>query len=124
MNKKLLLKTAELIENASKPKARPKLGFNMGTTYSSLAHDQTGHNCDSVACIAGWILLAAGKSIRSIAAIPGVMEKASSLAELDGAQEQALFYGNVRKRELVLYAVKPKEAVAAIRRLVRTGVVL
>lgn len=57
MNRENILKVADAIEHAAKKRSRPKLGFNMRTVRGIPlpdAPDMTGHNCQTIACIAGW----------------------------------------------------------------------
>lgn len=53
MNRENILKVADAIEQHS----IPDLGFNMSDvvfTYSHGHFDKSGHDCNTVACIAGW----------------------------------------------------------------------
>ena len=54
MNRKNILKVANAIESACRPDAKPEIGFNMGVWKASGRKDYTGHDCGTVACIAGW----------------------------------------------------------------------
>lgn len=51
MNKKRILKLADVIETEA---GQHGLGFNMDTYLNSVDKDISGHNCGTVACIAGW----------------------------------------------------------------------
>lgn len=67
MNKERVLRVADAIERAE---FAPEFGFNMSYVELqrsgplSFIPDQTGHNCGSVGCIAGWAMRLSGEEIK------------------------------------------------------------
>ncbi len=51
MNVNAIFKLADVIEQAGKD---GKQGFNMGTYGANALPDRSGHQCGTVACVAGW----------------------------------------------------------------------
>lgn len=73
LNKAAVRRTARAILAACKPKAKPELGFNMQfyrTHADAIACDLTRHDCNTVACIAGWVLHVHGGSLGLTSTIP------------------------------------------------------
>ena len=129
LNKATLLCAASMIEALTLDNLKePEIGFNMGdwgghTTYV----DTSGNRCNTVACIAGFIVLAAGYSARDLCKMQPqeIRSAAAQLAGLDEGEATRLFYALWRPifgKDLC--DIKPLEAATAIRRLVRTGTCL
>lgn len=128
MNKELMLKTADLIEKASLPETTPEIGFNMGGFCSpaqGTVKDNTAHNCSTIACIAGWALLASGVKPEELIhmASDTIENKAMELLDLGYNEAQALFYAyNYRSpRTFPIWEVLPEQAIEALRLSVKNN---
>lgn len=109
------------------------LGFNMNDWVSDHHTDNSRHNCNTTACIAGWAvalkeidakkisLLSRGKTI--YAALwdvlfrsdgPSVADEAQEWLGLTNAQQQELFYHTYNR-------TTNKQAAAVLRDLAKTG---
>ena len=89
MDKDNVLKVAEAIETHS----IPALGFNMAGWVRRSAgaeDDLSGHNCRTVACIAGWAHMVAGGSAE--AESETVKETAREFLGLGSSDSDYLFY--------------------------------
>jgi len=117
MNKENVLKVADAIENHS----IPKLGFNMGLFYAKREGetDHTGHNCGTVACIAGWAYtVERGKMNRNlVAAENAAYNAAKKWLDLSASEASALFY----PRWEVRHSVTTQQAVTVLRNFAETG---
>jgi hypothetical protein len=125
MNRENILAVADAIEKHS----IPDLGFNMAALIDQTSEnypDVSGHNCGTVACIAGWATFIAKGMI------PGEQQwSASVLAPgrlfLDITQEQAsrLFSPAGEYDDEAKYAIyagiTPSQAVSVLRHLAETG---
>lgn len=129
MNKALLRATIVNLEAARKNDKTP-IGFNLfdWCVTGGDVKDHTGHECNTVACIGGWIVLTAGwtpEDLRKMAredseeGINAVFCTARDVAGLTEQQAEDLFFGRFsgKQRE----QITTKAAIAAIRRLIRTG---
>lgn len=116
MNKANVLAVADAIERH----AFPKLGFNMGAYVEPSGYwtpDRSGHNCKTVACVAGWtIAVKEGHAITSWSWSRRIA--AGNFLGLDMEEADCLF----NPTDLSDWeSIKPKQAVATLRRLARTG---
>lgn len=110
VNKRNILKVAKAIEDACKPQARPRIGFNMGSWVSHVRSDKTGHNCGTTACIGGWT----GHVLKDNERISP--QDAADLLGLTPHLAASLFYGVGVERDAT-----PQRAVAVLRNLAETG---
>ena len=112
MNVENILAVAQAIEDAAKPEAKPDFGFNMaciGGEATERRPDRTGHNCDTVACIAGW----------AIHLFPGSgVAEALGISDSNRQLDNLIMPPNGRDGR---YTVE--NAVAVLRHLAATGVV-
>lgn len=103
-NAPVLLAVADAIEAACRADARPPVGFNMAIFNSeafSGYKDMTGHRCQTVACIEGWVCnLGYDGQL-------GLTEE----------QEKALFFPPGWDTG----GITPAQAVDTLRRLAKTG---
>ncbi len=111
MKTKNMLAVADAIEKALTAK-KVAVGFNMHGWKSTTSKDQTGHNCGTTACIAGWAYLVAGHT-------PKQLSKASSNEIVRTAR---IFLGlNMVEREHLFIpvcerdAITPQSAIATLR---------
>ncbi len=109
MNVENILKVADAIEAACAPDAKPEIGFNMdGGPFHPIdgVPDLSGHNCNTVCCIAGW-----GRAVLGVDAwYDAKPDKASDYDKLicpPGYTDH--------------YRYKPAHAVAVLRHLAATG---
>lgn len=119
MNKNRLLILAKLLEMAARNDATPKLGFNMGS-YGSSGSDRTGHNCGTVACIAGWAVVAFRPDIE-IADLPSNFRISSEAADLLGLDRMDA--SNLFLPPLNLWKSTPLQAASVLRHAAKTGVI-
>lgn len=93
MNVENILKVADAIEQHS----ISDLGFNMDDwcMLDGAEHDKSGHNCGTVACVAGWaVAVARGadtEALLNIAERGDVFDDAADFLGLKEAQANALF---------------------------------
>lgn len=130
MNKDRILLLADAIEQHS----IPDLGFNMADYKREDATwpDQSGHDCKTTACIAGWAVEVFepetfdGLSFRG----GGFHQAAQSLLNLSRTDADALFLGEGRDGENLLHyedtkfdftEVTPTQAARVLRTFVETG---
>lgn len=108
MNAENILKVAKAIEQHS----IPDLGFNMGVVCGKARYDLpdlSGHNCGTVACVAGWTNKVFNTPASAAAAgdILGLSDDVSELLFLpEGWTEND---------------IKPDQAVRTLRHLAETG---
>lgn len=113
MNKDNILKVADAIEQHS----IPDLGFNMDFFSSPRSHgsaikaDHSGHDCGTVACIAGWAV--------QVGDLPRTFAAARQYLGIDDDLGDDLFYGD--SDDLVLADIAVPQAVAVLRYLAETG---
>lgn len=118
-NTENILKVADAIENHT----IEGLGFNMGNFIGSAdaAHaDKTGHNCGTIACVAGW-----SYAVRNGGVKPEPVDVEDFKWEVDGEwfgletqKANILFYGYPGDGDS---SPKPEKAVAVLRHLAATG---
>jgi hypothetical protein len=136
MNKERILQLADFIENGKAVEA--DLGFNMTDFWEPQAHalseDKSGHDCGTVACIAGHALFLTGKAtVGKPKTVPSVAIEAArwlgleDMGEMNEVADQ-LFYGWSPGDQYVrgLYAVDmsrvtPADAAKVLRNLAETG---
>lgn len=116
MNKNRLLILAKLLEMATKKKSRPKFGFNMHVLRGRAAPDVpdlTGHECNTVACIAGWTCAAFASRGPSFTAD----DRATPILALSAEEASRLFYpwGH--------FDASPIQAARVLRHAAKTGVI-
>lgn len=120
MNRENILKVADAIAQHS----IPNLGFNMAWIYAEANlynPDQSGTNCGTTACIAGWAY-----AVEHGGRIPDLPEEveikaadaASKFMGLPPRKSDDLFYPFGHKERL---AIEPSQAVAVLRHLAETG---
>lgn len=129
MNVENILKVADAIENHK----IPWLGFNMEDYVSTDLDDKSGHNCGTVACIAGWA--AAVNNLESkVPPNPNRTRRGEILggdivwAEESvqvGAEFMGLDYGQYEElfhpSECNWETIDPEKAVRTLRHLAATG---
>ena len=128
MNVDNIRRVADAIEAASRPEAVTKLGFNMNHWYYTYTkqprrsrRDMTGHNCSTLACIAGWTVVVIDDDWKpSTSAINEIDKIATELLGLSIEQANELFYALVRPMT-ELSDITPALAVAVLRHLAETG---
>ncbi|MDB5531558.1 MAG: hypothetical protein JWR51_4661 [Devosia sp.] len=118
MNKENILKVADAIEQHS----IPDLGFNMHNwTYAadSVVTDHSGHNCRTVACIAGWAArVATGHMIRDSYS----EEVAAEFFGMDGENDDPAALFSPRNIDSDLWrSIDQQQAVLTLRHLAETG---
>jgi hypothetical protein len=132
MNQPRILYLAHVLENGLA--AKIGLGFNMADFWEPHAHDRhlsdkTGHNCGTVACIAGHAVFLAGKAtVGKLRGELGVPDEAAKWLGLDAGvfkEANQLFYG-WNQTGTGIYSVKmekvtPADAAKVLRNLVETG---
>ncbi len=117
MNVENILKVADAIEQHS----IPDLGFNMYDYAINLASygegiaDNSGHNCGTTACIAGWAV--AVRDNTSEIERSDFFDEARDYLELTERQAHSLFLGNMSPK------TTPAQAVKVMRNLAETGVI-
>lgn len=118
MNKELILRVADAIENAEL--APQGIGFNMETYKGSsrIWPDKSGHNCATVACIAGWTNFLVKDSASFYSAISARLFLGLSTAQADELFEPI---DTVENMGLALHDITPKQAVRCLRNLAATG---
>ncbi|MGV8950113.1 MAG: hypothetical protein ACOH2M_03345 [Cypionkella sp.] len=117
VNAENILKVADAIEQHS----IADLGFNMGGWVSiatSAAPDMSGHNCGTVACVAGWACAVILNDLEATESMD--MADIGALMGLDGDQSFDLFIGQ-RREEPDLKLVSQDQAVRTLRNLAVTG---
>lgn len=116
MNREMILKVADAIETAGAPEAQPALGFNMGDWISNQLIDNSGHDCGTTACIAGWAVSVSG---RDVANYNGeIRSDAEHILGLDYDTAEELFVNYP-----IFSSPSPSQAAEVLRRLAETGVV-
>lgn len=121
MNVENILKVADAIERHT----ISDLGFNMGTLrYGEHVYpDKSGHNCGTVACIAGWTLAVLGnlktEGFDEAAAYLGV----TRANDPDGNAELFFASNHPRAKNGVgpLQLISQEQALATLRHLAATG---
>jgi hypothetical protein len=119
MNKTKIRRLATALLNTEL--ASGKLGFELGynqNTFSCEGHgylDFSGHNCDTVACIAGWAVALEGKNP---AKVRDIATQARKLLGLDMVQADKLFEGSVY---IDGKAAQPRHAALTLFNLAETG---
>lgn len=109
VNAENILKVADAIEQHS----IPDLGFNMGVVHGNAnpgLRDLSGHNCGTVACIAGWthqVFKTGGHTISPAGYVLGLNEQES----------EALFLPEGWADD----EIGPQQAVRTLRHLAATG---
>ncbi len=123
MNKERLLALADRIENLD-----GELGFNMAHWYdeNSGLDDMSGHDCGTVACIAGHAVDMFGEkgwlrnAYRYHSLVISVSENARRLLDLERQISDELFGENV-VTGMELWGIRPLTAAKVIRHLIETG---
>lgn len=116
MNVENILKVAAAIEDAAKPGAKPKVGFNMGVWHDTGDADQTGHNCGTVCCIGGWTNFLFADDPMQV----GMQEAMKSLG-LGPLPADDLFCPPRSQYAGSWDSITPAHAVAVLRHLAATG---
>lgn len=123
MKSRNLYRVAKRIENIQKR----NVGFNMGPIYLNSGRvysDQSGHECGTVACIAGHAYLEAGHTRaqlkRALDAGDSVWDAARDFLGLTPHQAQLLFAPPLAAREVGLENIPQSAAVETLRRAART----
>jgi len=125
MNREMILRVADAIEEAAKPGANPAMGFNMNQVIhsSGLEDDLTGHSCGTVGCIAGWAI-AVDKNFKKCRDIDPDSDlwkpRAGKLLGLNAKLADRLFMARAY-RDLDLDLITPSQAVTVLRHLAETG---
>jgi hypothetical protein len=116
MNVENINRVADAIEASCAPDAKPEIGFNMAWWYGRGYNDQTGHNCGTTACIAGWAVLELGGDIDRVS------ERvfATRAFDLDWEEAEELF---TPVDPWPRNHIEAPHAVAVLRHLAKTGVV-
>lgn len=125
MNVENILKVADAIEQHS----IPNLGFNMALWYAPAGRnypDNSGRNCGTVACIAGWAysvargLSLAATNVDTAAYDAGV--KAKQFLGLTEEEASRLFMPHIdgEDHDVGRCGVKPERAIAVLRHLAKT----
>ena len=120
MNRENILKVADAIEQHS----IPDLGFNMDwleteRIYRLSGHreivrkDNTGRDCGTIACIAGWACRLAG--------VPANFGSARKFLGIPENLRDPLFYAHGSAVQDRLEDIQPQTAVAVLRHLAETG---
>ena len=112
MNEENILKVADAIERHS----IPDLGFNMELLRGAADErypDLSGHNCGTVACIAGWALAVAGKD--------GGFEAAAEFFGFKDQEEEESYDFPLFFPGSPHYGTTSSQAVAVLRHLAETG---
>lgn len=127
MNKTAILQVADAIEFH----AIADLGFNMADYRRTAVSwpDQSGHNCDTVSCIAGWVVaVLEPESIRQPSA--GFFNLAAYLLNISRLDANELFLGEGRDGENLFQIdgeqveftnTIPAQAARVLRNFVATG---
>ena len=126
MNKERILMVADAIENHS----IPKLGFNMTSLVSNDYPDMSGHDCKTVACIAGWTVALfkddgslRNKPLYTVNSIDksknAIDKRAGKILDLGSWEANDLFY--TEYYIMHLEKITPKMAVKTLRNLAKTG---
>jgi len=129
MNTERLTILADQVEAAA-PDAKPDLGFNMKCYWASreerpLIRDHTDHNCETVACLAGWTCHLFGYAGRPIPVPEGlslndaIHDLAAQLLELTSEEAVALFVPTPSNGWLS--GIPLEKAVRAVRETAATG---
>jgi len=130
MNKNHILRVADAIEQ----RTIENLGFNMAVTfarYDGQYADQSGHDCGTIACIAGWSVAFREQdrygevSVSRMAATleeygGNVLDDARVWLGLDTDRADALFYGRHHPSGSI-NSISVSEAVRTLRHLAETG---
>jgi hypothetical protein len=118
MNKENILKVADAIENASLAK-KQGIGFNMINFFSEDRYDQTGNECGTTACIAGWaVAMEVGKEIQNMTNLD-IKTKARRILGLTDSEASDLFYAHDSLR--FIGNITAEEAVTVLRHFAKTG---
>lgn len=111
MNKERILEVADAIENHK----IADLGFNMNYEYFDPKYDgadRSGHNCNTVACILGWVNAMDGRRGSTS------KDEAETTLGINSRLGDNLFYPD----DVNGYDdVTPREAAITLRKLARTG---
>lgn len=120
MNKDRLRRVADAIENAEL--ASKGIGFNMFRYISrvrdGLSIDQTGRDCSTVACIAGWAAILNGPT-NILMGSGDLANQAQAWLELSDDEALILFVG--AENVMPLISVSTAHAVAVLRHAADTG---
>lgn len=125
MNREMILRVADAIEAAAKPDAKPSIGFNMESFVNEAASefepDQTGHQCGTTACIAGWAMHLSGDDLSRVEYLTsnGCIRRGAAILGLDFDDADDLF--TVCDDSLSLEEITPSQAVSVLRHLAETG---
>jgi hypothetical protein len=115
VNKDNILAVADAIEKHS----IPDLGFNMALLNGEGSADLSGHECGTVACIAGWTCAVAkiAPSFEGAREFLGLERKQSSVSDYHNGN---LFFPDLKSDH---WDATPSQAVAVLRHLAETGIV-
>lgn len=133
VNKANVLRVADAIENAKL--AKRDIGFNMAYVAERrgvYVSDKTGHNCGTVACIAGYsyAIKHPRKSAAGIIALEDrrvaleddtIIVEAREFLGLPREDANALFFPDDENPDLRLDSLTVEQAVAVLRHLAETG---
>lgn len=126
MNKERILALADLIETLTyrnEDNWAPD-SFNMGRysyTYDPNTDEESGHVCDTPACIAGWAYAMKNNFDENLNWIKFESGMSAEYLGLTSEQASELFYGrgfSAAKRDI---EVSPEEAAKTLRHLAETG---
>lgn len=121
MNVKKISAVADAIEKHE----IENLGFNMNYEFREIrpgefhVHDFSGHNCNTVACIAGWTVVLQCGADRIYDDMP-IMQLAKDILDLDYLESNTLFMPGIIDG-INYYEASQKDAVKVLRHLAKTG---
>lgn len=128
MNKRRIRDLAKLLDLLADPDSSPKLGFNISMFAANGIGDDSGHQCGTTACIAGWAVAAFGPEDKKPLVLKPVKDsqentdaiccEAERLLGLDGDTACRLFMGGIHETRT------PSDAAKVLRHLAKTGEVI